>query len=85
MRMQLRSASKGEGYRRIMQWPPNSSQGSCHTISTGAFVSSFDHSWALQPTQALENRQLVEHPIPSAFWDDCKSANLIRSDVLLPD
>ena len=39
---------------------------------------------ALQPTQALENRQLVEHPIPSAFWDACKSANLIRSDAPTP-
>ena len=39
---------------------------------------------ALQPVQVLENRQLLEHPIPSAFWDDCKSANLIRSDAPTP-
>ena len=39
---------------------------------------------AFQPAQVLENRQLVEHPIPSAFWDDCKSANLIRSDAPTP-
>ena len=39
---------------------------------------------AFQPAQALENLQLVEHPIPSAFWDACISANLIRSEAPTP-
>ena len=39
---------------------------------------------ALKLAQVLENQQLLEHPIPSAFWDDCKSANLIRSDAPTP-
>ena len=39
---------------------------------------------AFQPEQASENRQLVEFPIPSAFWEDCKSVRLIRIDAPTP-